>query len=124
MHSVALQNKSFIISVCALLFYHPTFERGQRQSVDVLFCITNIEDVEFSLQIHFLSSNMSNDSIAQLITNTKAFFFHLKRVVKVTNAQLKAHSFKQFTVCDTSMTDQIFDKAQQFFFLFLNSSTK
>lgn len=43
-------------------------------------------------------------------------FFRLKCVVKVTNAQLKAHSFKQFAVCDTSMTDQIFDKAQQFFF--------
>lgn len=60
---------------CLLPFHHPTPERRPRQSQSTFyFCITNIEDVEFSLQIHFLSSNMSNNPKVHLV-NTKAFVF-------------------------------------------------
>lgn len=72
-------------------------------SQDILFCITNITEVmEIRLQyiLHFLGSNVSNNSLVQLNSNTcksRIFFFflfsHRHTLGKMTNAQRgKAHS--------------------------------
>lgn len=72
-------------------------------SQDILFCITNITEVmEIRLQyiLHFLGSNVSNNSLVQLNSNTcksRIFIFflfsHRHTLGKMTNAQRgKAHS--------------------------------
>lgn len=124
------------MSSCAALLHrinHLSF-----QCVCCRFIIPRLKDDNAGVGRHFilhnkywrcgvqLANTLSKQQHVKQVNSTthhqhkSISFFHLKRVVKMTNAQLKAHSFKQFTVWHIHDRPNM-PKHSSFFF---NSSTK
>lgn len=125
MHSLAPQNKSFHFNVCAAVSSSHVWKKTTPGSVAILFCITNIEDVEFGLQILSKQQRVKQLNSTTHHQHKSISFFHLKHVEKGDKRMIKSTFFQAiYSLTNPGQTKCLTKHSSFCLFFFFNSSTK